>query len=271
MYFDAGERDYEQAAVERNRLQAVRALLERQRVANEARRLDGRGRGRGRRHGGQRPGLPGPRRRALATASPSTSTTRPATTSPAPPRSSCCSTTRARCRIPALIVVQAEVARGLGARRARGDPGRAPRRTGRDPRRRARRQAAHPRARRAQRAARARPGQAQGRAPPPAARRGARRAPAGARARRAAGAHRVLRHLQPGGTHTVASMVVFEGGAPKKSDYRRFTHPRPSTGVRRLRLDERGAARRRRRSSRPSASCRPTTRTATRASRRCRT
>ena len=26
-----------------------------------------------------------------------------------------------------------------------------------------------------------------------------------------------------GGTHTVASMVVFEGGAPKKSDYRRFT------------------------------------------------
>ena len=25
------------------------------------------------------------------------------------------------------------------------------------------------------------------------------------------------------GTHTVASMVVFEGGAPKKADYRRFT------------------------------------------------
>ena len=25
-----------------------------------------------------------------------------------------------------------------------------------------------------------------------------------------------------GGEHTVASMVVFEGGAPKKSDYRRF-------------------------------------------------
>ena len=24
------------------------------------------------------------------------------------------------------------------------------------------------------------------------------------------------------GTHVVASMVVFEGGAPKKSDYRRF-------------------------------------------------
>ena len=36
------------------------------------------------------------------------------------------------------------------------------------------------------------------------------------------------------GTHTVASMVVFEGGAPKKSDYRRFT----------IRGDDRGRARR---------------------------
>jgi excinuclease ABC subunit C len=35
MYWHAGERDYESAALERNRLQAVRALLERQRVANE--------------------------------------------------------------------------------------------------------------------------------------------------------------------------------------------------------------------------------------------
>src|SRR3954449_3191048 len=35
MYWRAGERDYEGAALERNRLQAVRALLERQRVANE--------------------------------------------------------------------------------------------------------------------------------------------------------------------------------------------------------------------------------------------
>jgi excinuclease ABC subunit C len=35
MYFAAGERDYEQATIERNRLQAVRALLERQRVATE--------------------------------------------------------------------------------------------------------------------------------------------------------------------------------------------------------------------------------------------
>jgi excinuclease ABC subunit C len=35
MYFAAGQQDYEQATIERNRLQAVRALLERQRVANE--------------------------------------------------------------------------------------------------------------------------------------------------------------------------------------------------------------------------------------------
>jgi excinuclease ABC subunit C len=35
MYFHAGQQDYEAAALERNRLQAVRALLERQRVANE--------------------------------------------------------------------------------------------------------------------------------------------------------------------------------------------------------------------------------------------
>src|SRR5688572_6093193 len=35
MYFHAGEQDFEQATIERNRLQAVRSLLERQRVANE--------------------------------------------------------------------------------------------------------------------------------------------------------------------------------------------------------------------------------------------
>src|SRR5690349_16331009 len=35
MYWHAGEQDYESAALERNRLQSVRALLERQRVANE--------------------------------------------------------------------------------------------------------------------------------------------------------------------------------------------------------------------------------------------
>src|ERR671918_95870 len=35
MYWHAGQQDYEAAALDRNRLQAVRALLERQRVANE--------------------------------------------------------------------------------------------------------------------------------------------------------------------------------------------------------------------------------------------
>src|SRR3712207_3842304 len=36
MYFYAGEQDYEQATIERNRLQAVRALLERQRVSDSS-------------------------------------------------------------------------------------------------------------------------------------------------------------------------------------------------------------------------------------------
>ena len=43
------------------------------------------------------------------------------------------------------------------------------------------------------------------------------------------------------GTNTVASMVVFEGGAPKKSDYRRFTIRDASTASRRLRRDGGGA------------------------------
>ena len=62
--------------------------------------------------------------------------------------------------IPALIVVQGSVERGLRARRARRAPGRAARRPGRDPRLRARRQAPHPRPGGAQRPARARPGEA---------------------------------------------------------------------------------------------------------------
>ena len=44
-----------------------------------------------------------------------------------------------------------------------------------------------------------------------------------------------------GPEHTVASMVVFEGGAPKKSDYRRFRIRGVERRLRRLRLDERGA------------------------------
>ncbi|MGI9094261.1 MAG: hypothetical protein ACR2F4_01640 [Thermoleophilaceae bacterium] len=51
-----------------------------------------------------------------------------------------------------------------------------------------------------------------------------------------------------GETHTVASMVVFEGGAPKKSDYRRFRirgagqEPRPSRPWRRTRATRPPAA-----------------------------
>ncbi len=91
--------------------------------------------------------------------------------------------------IPPLLIVQRELT-DTGALEAGAD--RAPRRGGRDPGRRARRQAPDPRARRAQRGARARPGEAPLRAPAPAARRGARRAPAGARPRHDPAADRVL-------------------------------------------------------------------------------
>ena len=180
MYFASGQQDYEQATIERNRLQAVRALLERQRVADDrAGTYDAVG-GRGRRHRGQRAGLPGPRRRAL----------RPPDLLP---RQRGRVRRRARGRgVPAPVLRERDVDPGadrgagrarrrLRARGAGRDAGRAPRRPGRDPRRRARRQAPHPRPRRAQRAARARPGEAALRAPPPAARGGARRAPEGAR------------------------------------------------------------------------------------------
>ena len=74
------------------------------------------------------------------------------------------------------------------------------------------------------------------------------------------------------GTHTVASMVVFEGGAPKKSDYRRFTI-RGARGrrPRRLRRDGGGARRAGSRSGRPSRTSARTTPSATSRSRRCRT
>ena len=98
--------------------------------------------------------------------------------------------------IPPLLVVQRELedreplAEALAARRGG---------SGRDPRRRARRQAPDPRARRAQRAAGAGPGEAPLRAPPPAAGGGARRPAAGARAGHDPAADRVLRHLHADG------------------------------------------------------------------------
>ena len=94
---------------------------------------------------------------------------------------------------------------------------------GRGAGRRARRQAPPARARRAQRAARPRPGPPAPRAPPPAPGRVARRP----RATRS-GMDELPVRIEGfdisnlGGEHTVASMVVFEGGAPKKADYRRF-------------------------------------------------
>ncbi len=77
------------------------------------------------------------------------------------------------------------------------------------------------------------------------------------------------------GTNTVASMVVFEAGASKKSDYRRFKvgavgdgnggrHPTTSPRWRRSWAAVSPAGRR-------SATSRPTTRSTTRASPRCRT
>ena len=130
------------------------------------------------------------------TASRSTSTTSRRAASARSPRSSCCSTTARRRSIPPQIIVQAEVEDLEPLAEA---AGRAARREGRGARRRARRQGAAARPGRAQRAPGARPGEAEGRAPPPAARRGARRPAGGAGARRAAAADRVLRHLQPDG------------------------------------------------------------------------
>ena len=146
---------------------------------------------------------------------------------------------------------------------------RAPRRARSRSARRARRQAADLRARRAQRAARARPGPAALRAPPHAARRGARGPAAGARAWSQLPMRIECFDISNlGETHTVASMVVFEGGAPKKSDYRRFKIRERGAG--RLRRDGRGAVAARWPSSAPSASSRRTRRSTTRASPRCR-
>ncbi len=79
------------------------------------------------------------------------------------------------------------------------------------------------------------------------------------------------------GTNTVASMVVFEGGAPKKSDYRRFKVLRSATGPTASTRGPTTSPRWRRcsaggwRAGSSSATSRRTTRTTTRASRRCRT
>ena len=134
------------------------SLLERQRVANEsvgtldavAVAVDGDGR--------QRPGLPGPRRRALRPPVVLPRQRGRARRSARSPRSSSCSTTATQMSIP-RAGHRPERGRGRARRSARRSAERrgAPRR---GPRGRARRQAPDPRARRAQRAARARPGEA---------------------------------------------------------------------------------------------------------------
>ena len=72
------------------------------------------------------------------------------------------------------------------------------------------------------------------------------------------------------GTHTVASMVVFEAGAPKRSDYRKF-RIRTVDRLGRLRVDGRGARAADGRSGSASPTPRRTSRAMTAASPRCRT
>ena len=240
----------------------------RRRVARERR--PGRGRGRGRR--GQRAGVPGPRRGARR----------------APrllPRQ------RGRARrgggdrgVPRPVLLGGAGGAAAGRRRA-GARASAPRsvaealsarRGGPVEVRVAERgyEAPAARARGAQRVAGARPGPAAPGAPPQPARRRAVGAPGRARARALPVRIEGFDISNIGGEHTVASMVVFEGGAPRKSDYRRV----PGSGrrprrrrPRRLRVDGGGA----RRGGSRSCSSRPTaprtTPSATRASPRSRT
>ena len=146
----AAAQEFEQAALERNRLRAVRSLLERQRVANESvGTLDivAVAVARDRR---QRPGLPGPRRRALRPpvllprerGRAGDRRGRARVHAPVLRRRRCRSRRRSSCsrRSRRTSAVLAEM---LGERRGV---------AGRGARRRARRQAPHPRARRAQRA-----------------------------------------------------------------------------------------------------------------------
>ena len=235
MHFAAGEQDYEQAALERNRLQAVRALLERQRVASDgsgtfdavAVAVDGQ------EANAQvfqvRDGVLSDRQSFYLD---NQAEQEPAIVA----EEFLLQYYTSALAIPSLIVVQQELAEGseldVLAEHAR----RSAAAGRRDARGRARRQAPHPRARRAQRAARARPGEAQGRAAAPAARGVAQRAPGRAGAGRAARADRVLRH-QPRRRHPhrgldgrVRGRRAEEGRLPQ------VHHPFPRS-QRRLRFD----------------------------------
>ena len=199
MHFAAGERNYEQATLERNRLQAVKALLERQRVSEggagtyDAVAIAVEGTEANAQVFQVRDGVLSDRQSFYLENAAEQDLAIVAEEFMLQYYASALS-------IPSLIVVQGELIVRLRARGARRAAGRAPRRAGRDPGVRARRQAPHPRPRRAQRPARARPGEAQGRAPAPAAR-GLGQRPAGRfGARHAADADRVLRH-QPRRRH----------------------------------------------------------------------
>ena len=177
-------------------------------------RRGGRGRRGGRR---QRPGLPGPRRSA------SDRQRFYLHNGAGAPRGSgrgvLLEYYGAALAIPPQVMVQA----GWGTRHDGGGAGAAPRRRGRAPPCRARRQAPHPRA--AKRNAKLALDQERLKTE----RRHQQRVEALDELQEALGLDTVPMRIECFdisnlmGTDTVAAMVVFEGGAPKKSDYRRFT------------------------------------------------
>ena len=222
MHFAAGEQDYEQAALERNRLQAVKALLERQRVATDgsgtfdavAVAVDGM------EANAQvfqvRDGVLSDRQSFYLD---NQGEQEPAIVA----EEFLLQYYTSALAIPSLIVVQQELAEGselgvlaelLGERRGGAVEIRAAERGGK---------------RRilelAERNARLALDQEKLKAE----RRRQQRVEALAGLQRALGLDALPVRIEcfdishVGGTHTVASMVVFEGGAPKKADYRRFT------------------------------------------------
>ena len=234
----AAAEEFEQATLERNRLRAVRSLLERRRVANEsvgtfdavAVALDGRDANAqvfqvrdGVLSDRQSFYLANETERELAEVA----------------EEFMLQYYGGHTSIPALLVVQRELDRAPGAGGGARQP---PRRAGRAARGRARREAPDPRARRS--ATRGWRSTRSGCAPSAAARAASRRSRA-CRWRSGLDVPPIriecfdISNL--GGTHTVASMVVFEGGAPKKSDYRRFKIRSRRGRTRRLRGDGGGA------------------------------
>ena len=237
----AEAQEYEQAALERNRLRAVRSLLERQRVANDVGRLARRDRRRGRRHRRQRPGLPGPRRRARRSPVVLPRERRRAASSARSRSSSSLQYYADRPGVPPQIIVQREVdederatiAAALSERRGAGVEVRAAERGDK---------------RRILELAERNAALALDQERLKDERRRQQRVEALDELQSALGLDVLPLRIECFdisnlmGTHTVASMVVFEGGAPKKSDYRRFNDPLARGGrARRLRGDARGA------------------------------